>query len=340
MSTYSQKIGSWIIDKTNSSLVDLCRRFGYPERETKIMSLDETDERKSKPIIKKDAGLVKLYIGCSKSSKAIARKGDNRSWTQYFKDLITGWILEDLSIEQFRSWGLDVKHHGKDAQRIIQIDGNVSQDADLKISVGDVSRDVELTNEFNPILSNEGFIEKRAPALFNLWKAKGIWIFRDVPRGKYVLVDFATERITLHLRNHNTASNWSKDVHRYVLSENEKKERDERMLAAEIISVVGCSIKEDNQPELQEIEDTDSPPKVFTKGGKLRRNAVQEPTPKEDENSIEPKENAKCSKSTQSLSGAQDAQKIIDRGKQIKEIQNYDDTENYNGENLGDDEFI
>lgn len=273
---FSQKIESWLLEKSGCSLVDFCHKFNYPTRETKIMSLDETDEKKSKTIIAKDKELKDLYIACSKSEKGKARKGENRSWTRYFKDLITGWILENLTIEQFKRQGIDIRHNGNDAKRVIEVDGNVNQNADFIITVGDVSRYVEITNEFNSILKEHGFIEKRAPALFKLWKNKGIWIYRDLPRGKYVLVDFATEPTKIHLRHHNNVvNNWAKDVHRYVLSENGKKERDDRMLAPEIISVVGCGIAEKEQPILDEVEDADSPPLEYAIGGVLRKKNLE-----------------------------------------------------------------
>lgn len=347
MSTYSQKIGSWMNSKTGCGLVDLCRKFGYPNRETMIMSLDETDERKSKLVIKKNAELLKLYLACSNSSKSISRKGENRSWTQYFKDLITGWILEDLTIEQFRNWGLDVKRNGQDAKRIIEVDGNVSQDADLVISVGDVSRRVELTNEFNSILKNDGFIEKRAPALFNLWKTKGIWIFRDVEHGKYILVDFATEKVTIHLRHHNTAGNWSKDVHRYILSENGKKERDERMLAAEVISVVGCSIEGKEQPPLVEIEDEDSPPQVFTIGGGFKKDSSNVEETSEEVNQKKTKESISLVKSKKvetTKAKAESVRQYVSKPVSSRvEVPSEEDEENntsYDGVDLGDEDFV
>ena len=288
MSTYSQKVGSWIKERSGSNLQDFCKRFGYYPVAVKIMGLDENDEKGTKIAISRDKELKELYIACSKSPKAISRKGDNRSWTQYFKDLITGWILEDLTMEQFKRQGIDIRHNGKDSKRVIEVDGNVSQDADFIVTVGDVSRRVELTNEFNSILYEQGFIEKRAPALFNLWKNKGIWVFRDIDRGKYVLVDFGTENIVLHLRHHNnTAKDWSKDVHRYVLSENGKKVRDERMLAAEIISVVGCSVEGRDRPALTEIEDKDSPPQVFTIEGRFRGKEQQLPLQQEVQHRVE-----------------------------------------------------
>lgn len=265
---YSQKIEAWLLAESGCHLIDFCRKFGYYSLAIKIMSLDETDEKKSKAIMAKDNELKNHYLRCAKDQMTIRRKGDNRSFTQYFKDLITGWIVEDLVLEMLREQGVDIVHNGRDTARRIAVGNDVSTKADFVVKVGNVTRSIEITNEYNTFLENEGYIEKRAPALFNLWKDKGIWLFRDLRLGKYILIDFATEKVKLHLRRHNAGRpNWSKDVHRYVLGENGKKIRDDRLLAAEIISVVGCGIDGKEQPQLEEVVDADSPPQDFDIGG-------------------------------------------------------------------------
>lgn len=266
--TYSQKVDEWLFAKSGCHIIDFCRKFGYYNLALKIMSLDESDEKKSKAIMAKDAELKALYIAASKDESTIARKGKNRSFTAYFKHVITGWVVEDLVMAMLKKQGIDIVNNGHDSNRRIAIGKDVTQDADFRITVGKNTRKIELTGEFNQILSQDGFIEKRAPALVHVWKEKGIWLYRDLMHGKYVLIDFATEKVKLHLRRHNNVlANWSKDVHRYVLSENGKKVRDDKLLAAELISVVGCSIKDKEQPSLDEIVDVDSPPHDYEIGG-------------------------------------------------------------------------
>lgn len=269
--SYSQKVDEWIFSKSGCHLIDFCRKFGYYQLALKIMSLDESDEKKSKAIMAKDSELKALYIAASKDKFTIVRKGNNRSFTSYFKQVITAWVVEDLVKEMLKEQGINIVSNGHDSNRKIAIGNNVSQDADFRITVGKNTRKVELTSEFNTILGDEGFIEKRAPALVRIWKDKGIWIYRDLLRGKYVLIDFATEKVKLHLRRHNNViSDWSKDVHRYVLDENGKKVRDDKLLAAEVITVVGCSIEGKEQPKLEEVIDSDSPPKDYGIGGTVQ----------------------------------------------------------------------
>ena len=276
---YARKIGDWLFAKSNCTLLDYCKKFGYYPLACKIMALDETNERALKLAIARDEELKEHYIEFSKDQDAIRAKGNNRSWTQYFKDLITGWIMEDLVMEMLQKQGIDITLNGRDAHRKILKGCYIRQTADFLIRVGDTARRVELTCEFNHYLQDEGFVEKRAPALYKLWEAKGIWLYRDIPHEKYILVDFATEKVKLHLRHHNTSKQeWTKDVHRYILAENGKIERDDRLLAPEIISIVGCSIEGKQQPQLIEIEDEDSPPMTYAIGGVLKKNSQKKDT--------------------------------------------------------------
>ena len=342
--SYSQKVDEWLFAKSGCHAIDFCRKFGYYSLALKIMALDENDEKKSKAIMAKDAELKNHYIRCSKDPQSIARKGANRSWTRYFKDLITGWVVEDLCMTMLKQQGLEIVHNGHDAQRRIAIGNDVTQEADFCIKVGEVVRKVEMSNEFNHFLTKDGFIEKRVPALFRLWQNKGIWIYRDLRNGKYVLIDFGTEKIKLHLRRHNNVmADWAKDVHRYVLEENGKKIRDDRMLAAEIISVVGCSIDGKEQPQLEEVIDGDSPPQDYDVGGmkkapsdatakkEVKKATVQKETAKTMEVSPKPKQSAQPKYTPQATPSPP-----------MASIKDDDEVESQSwaGVDLGDDDFV
>lgn len=262
---YSKKVNDWLMSTSGCGLGDFCRKFGYPRRETRIVEeLDEEDEAKTKSIIRRDKELTALWRSSKDNESVNLRKGKNRSLTEFYKTLVTGWVVEDLVISMLTQKGIDVRHNGADTQRDIDKANSVSQAPDILVTVGDNSRTVELTCEFNDILSRDGYIEKRAPALYNLWQKKSLWLYFDLPSGKYILVDFATEPTSLTLRWHDY---WQKDAHRYTLEENGKKIRDDRLLAAELISVVGCDIKGKEQPEINEEIDCVSPPREWGIGG-------------------------------------------------------------------------
>ena len=261
---YSKKVNEWLISTSGCGLGDFCRKFGYPKRETKIVEeLDEDDQEKTMKIIKGDKELTALWRKSKDNKRVNARRG-GRSLTEYYKTLVSGWVMEDLVVSMLKKHGIDVCHNGSDGERNIDKEDSVSQDPDLIVKVGDNARKVELTCEFNDILNREGYIEKRAPSLYRLWESKSLWLWFDLPSGKYILVDFATEAVSLMLRWH---SFWNKDVHRYTFEEHGKKVRDDRLLAAELISVVGCWIEGKEQPALKETIDLSSPPHKWDLGG-------------------------------------------------------------------------
>lgn len=265
MQSYTHKVNEWLIENSGCSVLDYCIKFGYYDIAIKIMGFDDENKVQIQNSLKADESLKELYVKYSKNSRANVRKGKNRNWTTYFQDMITGWVLEDLVIEMFRRQGIDIHHNGTDNQRIIDIGDDVNQETDCVITVGNVKRNVELSNEFTTILEDKGYIEKRSPAIYKMWQDKSIWLYREFKSGNYVLIDFAIEPVKTHLRYHNL---WDKDVHRYVLQENNKKIRNDRLLAAELISICGCSIDDKEQPKFEEVIDDDSSPHEFTFGGK------------------------------------------------------------------------
>ena len=281
--SYTQKVNEWLIANSGCTILDCCKNFGYYPIAVKIMGFDDEDRIQIQKALKADKALKELYLKYANDESANIRKGKRRNWTAFFQDMISGWVLEDLVIEMFRRQGIEIHHNGKDFKRIIDIGKEVSQESDCVITVGEETRKVELSNEFNTILEEKGYIEKRSPAIYNLWRNKVIWLYRELGSGKYVLLDFATEKAITHLRYH---KNWDKDVHRYVLEENGKKVRSDRLLAAEMISVVGCSIKGKEQPDLVEMIDEDSPPHTWGVGGhkKPKNNQVTSPTMVEEKN--------------------------------------------------------
>lgn len=274
--TYSQKVNDWLVVKSGCTLIDFCRKFGYKGDYIKMLSFDPSDEKPNKAAIIESPFLKTFYCKAYKSKPFLKRCGEGRTVTHYCQDLIAGWVMEDLTIEMFKSQGIEVFHNGKDFTRTIEIEGAVTQDADCMMKVGDSVRKVELSNEFNNIMQEQGFAEKRMPALHQLWKDKGIWLYRELNSGRYILVDFATEEVVLHLRHHNTSAQWGKDVHRYFLEENGKKIREDRLLAPELISLVGCSIDGREQPQLKEIVDEDSPPQIWWTCGRFKDDMEKE----------------------------------------------------------------
>ena len=280
--SYAWKIEKELWEKKQIYLADICAKLHYPDINCRIMRLDETvSPKEQQAAIKKDKEILALYLQFSKDGNANARKGANRSWTEYFKQLIVGGVEEDLFLLLLRKNGFKANRNGRDKNRIINLGAPINQNPDIVVGLGENSRKIELTNEYNNFLCEDGFIEKRCPAIINMWNDGVIWLYRDRKNKKYVLIDFANEKVKAHLRHHNTGSQaWSKDVHRYILSENDKVVRDDTNLISELTSIITAGVRKDGRPPLEEVEDTDSPPCEFSIGGKKKGAKVKPPQKK------------------------------------------------------------
>lgn len=262
--SYAYKIDEWMKKNFRVSLVNLSKKLEYNEAMQQILSTDENNKAAMVALYKANKATFDEFNGHEISRK---RRGDKRTWTEYFKGVIAGWLFEDLFVLWLQSNGLDANLTGTDNDRVLKVNG-VTTDSDVCIRRGDVSRRVELIFEFNDILNDKGLIEKRSPALVTDHKEKAIALYINLKHNQYVLIDTAVEKVKLHLRYHDTSDKcWDKDVHRYILAENGKTARPLEQLFDELWDCCEKSALEGEQPELEEIIDTDSPPKYYTTGG-------------------------------------------------------------------------
>lgn len=253
--SFSKKVDLWLYSKSECSLIDFSHKFGYHSLVQKILGLDESNEKKIKLSISNDAALKGLYLQFANDPITKEIKG-NRSYTESFKDLIAEWILDDLTVQMLKEQGIEIDFIGNTSKRELSVDVYRKHDSCFLISIGDNSRPVSFYNSFDSTMEHEGCIYINKATLKELYEKKSILIYRDLPRGKYCLVDFATEEVKIHHASNHESNNKKENVYRYVLAENDKKERDDRILSAEIISLIGCKIGNDfQQPSLIEVDD-------------------------------------------------------------------------------------
>ena len=257
--TYEQKLNEWLEKETGNTSVNafsLCKRFGFPDTEIKVMQLDGYDDSRLQPVIDNDEDLKKLYDEARKSKNMVKRRG-NRTWTHYFKDLICGWIMEEAMKRYLMKCGIEVISNGADKKRQILIQ-NVTIKPDFMVRYGGGTRLLELTVEWSNILTEKNYIEKRDEGAFRTMQSyNAIWLFFDFPNDKYVIIDFAVEEIKGRLRWH---QKWGKNVERYILSENNKLVRETIKLEEELKNIVGTSLAGHVQPKLVIMDDPASPP--------------------------------------------------------------------------------
>lgn len=262
--SYAFKVDEILHSNCRCSLVDICKRLGYSQTLIDIISTNENDK---KSLIALSRKYKTMFLSFDADEKNNRQKGKNRTWTEYFKTLISGWVIEDIFSLWLSHKGLNISNTGTDAERKILLRG-VTNTADLKISKDGKERKLELVVEMNNILQESGFIEKRCPALIVCHREKSLYLHIDIKNRAYVLIDFASESVHLHLRHHNTAADWDKDVNRYVLEENGKKPRPLENLLSELEAALVIAPPKE-QPKLEETIDEDSPPTKYLPGGVL-----------------------------------------------------------------------
>lgn len=259
---YFKHTNDFLLRETGNSIIDYARYYGYPETEVKILQLEGIDDKRLKPVIVKDADLKSLYCRMGKNQKAKTLKGPDgkRSWTAYFKQIVTGWIWENITTDYLENvCQFKVMSSGCDRERKI-LDNFIEQVPDFHVCYNGMERNIELTVECNEICARDKYIEKRCGTAFQTMREKGegtIWLYLDLFQKKYVLTDFAREVVSGIVRWH---GHWGKDVCRYNLEDHGKIARDIGMLKDELQDCVGKSLKGNVQPPPDWRKDEKSPP--------------------------------------------------------------------------------
>ena len=86
------------------SVATYAERFGYPEFALALANGDQGAARDLDP------------IQYDRLSSQVAQR-DNRDILTYARDVITGWVVEDICILWLRQCGLDVRKNGVDSAR-------------------------------------------------------------------------------------------------------------------------------------------------------------------------------------------------------------------------------
>lgn len=259
---YFKHTNDFLLRETGHSIIDYARYYGYPETEVKILQLEGTDDKRLKPVIVKDADLKSLYCRMGKNQKAKQREVSDgkRSWTAYFKQLVTGWIWENITFDYLANvCQFKVMSSGCDRERKI-LDNFVDQAPDFHVCYNGMQRNIELTVECNEVCARDKYIEKRCGTAFQTMREKGagtIWLYLDLLHKKYVLIDFAREVVVGIVRWHDLLG---KDVCRYNLEDHGKIPRDIGMLKAELQDCVGKSLEGNVQPPPDWRKDEKNPP--------------------------------------------------------------------------------
>lgn len=118
------------------NLAELAARFGYPEDTIALMSSDNEDDFK-----KKYEETYKTLLSCKQEK-------DTRTPFEYGKDIVSMWLLEDITIAQLKEHGVEAERYGVDKDREILNTKDISAKSDFLVSDGDRKLKIEFVIDF------------------------------------------------------------------------------------------------------------------------------------------------------------------------------------------------
>lgn len=90
---------------------------------------------------------------------SLTHKMDNRSAVEYGEELVRGWIIEDLILEEFNSLGIPVKLSGEDKNR--EFLEQTTSDADLVTEVDGEITHIEVVSDYTGFWQRSGDADLR-----------------------------------------------------------------------------------------------------------------------------------------------------------------------------------
>ena len=177
----------------NRTLLSVAKELGYSEQNLDILGGDFTNIGEKKRIYKKHKKLFDDFLADERNKGLM----DGRQVYEYFKDLISGWIGEDLLIKALNEYGFTASLSNADSDRVIKTNYvGVTSEPDIKIEYEGNIRYLELMEALTPVESY-GQFDMRLSKAKNQFNRKNLFLLHGLADGKYLLIDFMRENITL-----------------------------------------------------------------------------------------------------------------------------------------------
>ena len=177
----------------NRSLASVARELGYSEQNLDLLECNGEDAAAKKAIYKKYRGLFDAFLK-DERNKALV---DGRNVLDYFKDLIASWVGEDLLVRALNEYGFTASLANADSDRVIKTKRvNVTGEPDIKVELEGNVRYLELMDALSPV-ERYGQIDLRLDKAKNQFNRKTLFLLHGLADGKYLLVDFLRDNITV-----------------------------------------------------------------------------------------------------------------------------------------------
>lgn len=175
------------------SLLSVAQELGYSEQNLDILGGDFTNLGEKKRIYKKHKKLFDDFLADERNIGLM----DGRQVYEYFKDLISGWIGEDLLVKALNEYGFNASIANADRDRVIKTKHEgITGEPDIKIEYEGNVRYLKLMDALSPV-ETFGQFDLRLAKAENQFNRKNLFLLHGLCDGKYVLIDFMRDNVTV-----------------------------------------------------------------------------------------------------------------------------------------------
>jgi hypothetical protein len=164
-----------IKSRTTLDLMSLAKYFRFPEFSLDILNGDLAKAESDDPV--QYANLVSQ-----------TKQRDSRDLPTYAKDAIAGWIVEDLTLVEFRKFGFMLRLNGIDKERKFTHSSVITNQADFILTYNGKEYPAELASTLEDSWIKYDSIWLRINKLDHLREQKALLIGTDLYTGKFALV--------------------------------------------------------------------------------------------------------------------------------------------------------
>ena len=177
----------------NRSLVSVAKELGYSEQNLDILGCDAKNVDQKKSVYKKYKKLFDSFLKDEWNKSLV----DGRNVLDYFKDLISSWIGEDLLVKALNEYGFTASLANADKDRVIKTERReVTGEPDIKVEYEGCTRYIELMDALSPV-ERYGQFDLRLSKAKNQFARKTIFLLHGLADNKFILIDFMRDNVTV-----------------------------------------------------------------------------------------------------------------------------------------------
>lgn len=177
----------------NRTLLSVAQELGYSEQNLDLLGCASEDALGKKSLYKKYKKLFDSFLNDEWNKSLV----DGRNVLDYFKDLIASWIGEDLLVKALNEYGFKASLANADSDRVIKTERrSVTGEPDIKVEYDGHVRYLELMNALSPV-EKYGQFDLRLTKAKNQFTKKTIFLLHGLCDGKFVLIDFMRDNVTV-----------------------------------------------------------------------------------------------------------------------------------------------